>query len=332
MLHIFLWTQDGKILQTKDPTLLQKSLADPTQYFWLDLDAPTEEELSLLDELFHFHPLAIKAVKELVGIPKIDIYENYILLVLHRVFYHFESEECELREFEVFFSERFIVTIHPTQLSRTFQSARDQVQEHPHELGQHGTSYLLFRILSMAIQDHKPAIKAWQDMLDKIEEKVFQNVNDSILENISEFKKLVSRMRKSLLPEYEVLKNLYEDKEVTLIVKKIRPYFKMVLDNMNALLNELDSLRDHANSIFDIYAAMLTIRMHESSNQLNFIMQRLTIAATIFLPLTFIASIYGMNFKFMPELQWKWGYILVLGIMVVSTSAMIYFFRRKKWL
>lgn len=328
------------MVSTQDVEKLKKALSDPHQQVWLDLDAPTSPELKLLEEVFQFHPLAIKDVIDMVGIPKIDMYENYIFMVLHRVFYRLESGECELREFEIFFSEKFIVTSHPKELSRTFQTARTQALEHARELTSHGTSYLLFRILRMAIQDHKPAIEAWQDELDHIEENVFHNANHgsafktnhAMLEKILTFKKLVARMRKSLMPEREALKELYDSKELTPIGKKNRPYFKMVLDNMNLLISELESLQAHANVVFETYAAMLTIRMTESSHQLNFVMQRLTIAASIFLPLTFIVGIYGMNFDVMPELHWKWGYWGLWGVMIWLSIAMLFFFRKKKWI
>jgi len=183
----------------------------------------------------------------------------------------------------------------------------------------------------MAIEDYKPAIEKWQDALDDIENRVFQHTSNQILEKILEFKKLVTHMRRGLLPEREVFIELYENKDLASISKGTRPYFKIVLDNMNVLMEELESLRDHATTVFNMYTAMLTIRMTEASHKLNFVMQRLTIAASIFLPLTFIVGIYGMNFKFMPELDWKWGYFLVWAMMIGLTTSMLIFFKRKKW-
>src|SRR3989338_10447806 len=332
MLHILLWSEDGKTTETQELSLLRKAYAEKTHRLWLDLDTPTEKELSLLKDLFQFHPLAIKAVRDLVGAPKIDVYENYVFLVLHRVFYHFDTEKCELREFEVFFSDRFVVTVHQAHLSRTFETTRKQVCEHQLELGQHGTGYLLFRLLSMAIEDYRPAVEGWQDALDDIEQSVFKRTHNQVMEKILEFKKLVTRMRRSLLPERELLIELYENEDLTLFTRATSPYFKIVLDNMNVLMEELEGLREHATSIFEIYAAMLTIRINESSHQLNFVMQRLTIAASIFLPLTFIVGIYGMNFEFMPELKWKWGYFLIWGVMIAVTATIFLFIKRKKWI
>lgn len=332
MIHIMLWTEDGEIITTQDIAQLRKAMSEKTHRYWVDLDAPTEKELALLDDLFHFHPLAVKAVRDFIGIPRLDFYENYLFFVFHRIFYHFETEKCELREFELFFSDQFVVTIHQAHLARTFQLTRDQIYEHRTELGQHGTSFVLFRIFSMAIQDYNPAIENWQDTLDEIEKSIFEHSESQILERILEFKKLVTHMRRCLLPEREILIELRENEDLPLFGKGIRPYFKVILDSMNVLMGELENLRERATSVFDIYNATLTVRMTESSNKLNFIMQRLTIAATIFLPLTFLVGIYGMNFKFMPELDWKWGYFGVWGIIIVVTISMVIFFKRKKWL
>lgn len=334
MIHILTWSPDGVVTEVQDVSFLQKAVSDATQRFWADFDDPSQDELKLLRSLFHFHPLAVKAVRGFVGSPRLDIYEGYLFLVLHRVFYHFETETCELREFEVFFSDRFVVSTHPPQLARTFETTRSQIKNHRHELSLHGTSFVLSRILAMAIQDHVPAIEAWQGMLDEIETSVFKNSTstDSVLERILAFKKLVSQMRKSLLPEQEIMREIYETKETTGIMKGVRPYFKVAYDSMNMLLRDLENLKDHAKSVFDVYAALLTIRVSESSHQLNYVMQRLTIAATIFLPLTFIVGVYGMNFKFMPELAWKWGYFAIWGVVVAVVSGMLYFFRKKKWM
>src|SRR5262250_338409 len=124
MLYISLCTKDGQYTLTQDTEELKKALNDADCRVWVDMDEPDAQELELLESVFHFHPLAIEDVKHSAGIPKINVYENYAFLVLHRLFYHFETEACEPREFHVFFSDRFIVTSHTKQLSRTFAATR----------------------------------------------------------------------------------------------------------------------------------------------------------------------------------------------------------------
>jgi magnesium transporter len=332
MLHISLCSKDGEFLQTQDVSQIQQTLQSGTHRVWVDMDDPTPEELDLLDTVFHFHPLAIEDVKGSTGIPKINVYEDYTFLVLHRLFYHFETETCEPREFQIFFSDRFVVTIHTKQLSRTFAATRDLIREDPREIWQHGTSYVLLHLLELAIRDYEPVMEQWQETLDQIEHRVLRGTKDRILDQILQFKKLVATMRKSLLPEREVIKQLYEKPHLPYITPDEKPYFKNVIDDMNAFLHELDSLKEHAASVFEVYAAMLSIQMTESSNRLNFVMQRLTIAATIFLPLTFIVGVYGMNFEGMPEYHWRGAYYILWIVMTGIAFGLIYFFKRKKWL
>src|SRR3989338_8071821 len=116
MINAFLWKPSGEVTESQDVHVIQEALSKNGLKVWLDLQDASETELEQLELLFKFDPRTIKSVRELVGIPKIDTYENYIFLILHRAFYRFETEECEMREFEVYFSDRFIVTIHKAYL------------------------------------------------------------------------------------------------------------------------------------------------------------------------------------------------------------------------
>ncbi|MDO8526471.1 MAG: magnesium/cobalt transporter CorA [Deltaproteobacteria bacterium] len=325
MIQILLWSDSGDWIETDQVDVLKKAVAEKTHRCWVDVCDPSAEDIHLLEELFGLHPLTLRSIQDRVDDPKIDIHDNYVFLVLHRIFYDFKLEHCELREFEVCFSDRFLITTHTEQMARTFALARQKIVEHKRECIHHGTSYLLFRILNICIRDYNPAIQEWQDALDEIEHNVLKNVKNNILERILEFKKLVAHMRKKLIPEREVLRELYESRSFPFIPPAMRPYFKVLVDNMNGVFLDLEGLRDHASSVFEVYSTML-------SHEINFVMQRLTIAATIFLPLTFIVGIYGMNFDYFPELHWKGFYFVVWGFMIALTAIMLWFFRKRKWL
>lgn len=332
MLYISLCTKNGELTQTQDVELLKKALKHDHERIWVDMDDPTDDEIVLLSTVFNFHDLAVEQVIQQVDIPKIEVYENYVFMVLHRIFYQFDTEQCQRREFEVFFSDRFIVTIHTPQLSRTFSTLREMVRQSPKDLLGNGTSYVLLKLLSLAIRDYLPVIEEWQDTLDTIEQQVLKGQHEKILDQILQFKKLVATMRKSLLPERGVIQQLHERSNHTFLTTEAKRRFHSLMDDWSALLRELDSLKEHASSVFEVYAAMLTIQNTETSNKLNFVMQRLTIGATIFLPLTFIVGVYGMNFEYMPEFQWKGFYYILWGFMITLVAVMLIFFKRKKWL
>jgi magnesium transporter len=332
MKYILLCTPEGKLTETEDIELLKQALATGSHRIWMDLEDPSDEEVGMLGALFNFHDLAVEQVIHDVQVPKLLVYDHYAFLVLHRIFYNFETEECERREFEVFFSDRFIVTTHSNQLSRTFAAARQMVRESPKDLLGKGTAFVLIRLLSLAVRDYLPVIEQWQDNLDDIEHSVLKGQHDKILDQILQFKKLVSTMRKSLLPERDVIAQFHEKTNGSFLSAEARRRFHTLMGEWQALLRELDSLKEHAGSVFEVYAAMLTIEMTEANNKLSFIMQRLTIAATIFMPLTFIVGIYGMNFDYMPEFHWKGFYYVLWGFMISLVAGMLIFFKKRKWL
>jgi magnesium transporter len=332
MKYFFLCTPEGEQTLTDDVELLKKALKTGSHRIWVDLEDPTDEEIGMLGEVFHFPDLAVEQVIGNVDVPKMTVYDNYVFLVLHRVFYNFDSEECERREFEVFYSDKFIVTVHTQQLSRTFALARDMERQSCKELLGKGTAFVLLRLLSLAVRDYLPVMEKWQDDLDDIEHQVLQGKKEKILDQILQFKKLVSQMRKNLLPEREVIAQFHEKSNGSFLSADARRRFHTLMAEWQALLRELDSLKEHATAVFEVYAAMLTIEMTEANNKLNFVMQRLTIAATIFLPLTFIVGIYGMNFDYMPEFHWRGFYYILWGLMISLVAGMLIFFKKKKWL
>lgn len=324
MIDILFWSEAGDWRETDDLNLVRVALSEKACRVWVDVTEPTEQDLQKLKDIFDLHPLTIHWIRERVDDPKIDIHTNYVFLILHRIFYHFQTERCDLREFEVCFSDRFIVTTHPKELSRTFEMAREKLVEHKRECLLHGTSYVLFRLLNLCVQDYNPAIQEWQDELGRIEQTILKGTRDNILKKILNFKKLVANMRKKMTPERDVLRELYAIRDIPFIPPLMRPYFKVIIDNLDAVFSDLEHLRENAFSVFEVYSMMLSLQM-------NFVIQRLTIAATIFLPLTFIVGVYGMNFDYFPELHWKWSYFGLWGIMTTLVTGMIYFFKRKKW-
>lgn len=332
MRSIFICPPDGSLVETQDLEVLKTALEDKRANIWVDMEDPSEDEVDFLLEYFNFHPLAIEHVLLGVGAARLDIYDRYAFLALHRMFYNFDTENCEKREFQVFFNDRFIVTSHGKNLSRTFNAARQRVKDCPRDTLGDSPSYVLLHLLELAIKDYEPIMEEWQENLEEIEQQVLKGANKDVLEEILKFKKLVGTMRKNLLPEREVFRQLDDKHVIPFITTEARPYIKSAMDDMSTLLQELEALREHASSVFDVYAAVLTIRMTESSNQLNYVMQRLTIGATIFLPLTFIVGVYGMNFDDMPEFQWPGFYYILWGLMIALVLGMLMFFKKKKWL
>jgi magnesium transporter len=332
MIRVLTCSKTGELIESNEVAKIVEALKSPLVNIWVDIEDPGDDEIDLLLDVFQFHPLAMEDVVMDTSAAKLDVFDNYAFLNLHRMFYNFETEICDRRDFEVFFSEKYIVTVHESNLSRTFTRVREKIKENPKKTLSLSPSNVLLRLLELALKDYQPVMEEWQDTLESIEQQVLRGEQDKILDQILKFKKLVATMRKSLYPEREVIAQLYDNPNLPWIPKKSQPYFKSAIDDVNALFQELESLGEHAKSVFDVYAAVLTIKMTESSNKLNFVMQRLTIAATIFLPLTFIVGIYGMNFEDMPEFQWPGFYYILWGLMISLVGGMLYFFKKRGWI
>lgn len=332
MIYVFLCSSSGELTQTQDFNLLVDALEKKEGKIWVDVQDASDEERDLLAQMFHFSPQTLEDIRQIIGTPKLDLFDEHAFLVLHRIFYNFETETCERREFEIFLSDHFIVTTHTTSLSRTFAATREKVREHPKELLARGTSFVLLTLLDLFIKDYLPIFNEWEDTLDKIEEDVLKGTQIDILDQFLQFKKLITQMRKNLIPQREVIKLLQDAKSHPAFAHSSRNGFKTLLENMNSLLHELDTLKEHNTSIFEIYVATLSLKTNEASHQLNVVIQRLTLGATIFMPLTFIVGVYGMNFKHMPELDWQASYFILWGIMIALAVGMIVYFKKKKWI
>ncbi|HCU23386.1 MAG TPA: hypothetical protein DF383_00070, partial [Deltaproteobacteria bacterium] len=214
MYTILLCTTSGELNVTEDVETLRTALEKKDRYIWVDMEDPSENEVDVLLDVFNFHPLSIEYVLLGAGAAKLDAYPNYAFMALHRLFYNFETEHCDRREFEVFFSEQFIVTIHGKDLSRTFGAVRQRVQDNPKESLGDSPSYVLLSLLELAVKDYHPVMEEWEDTLEDIEQQVLKGSKDKVLDQILKFKKLVATMRKNLLPEREVYKQL-DDKHIT---------------------------------------------------------------------------------------------------------------------
>src|SRR5690606_12943564 len=187
-----------------------------------------------------------------------------------------------------------------------------------------GADYLLFSLLDAIIDQYFELLDHMGVKIERLEETLFEEASDDITFEIQELKRTILRIRRAVFPLREVLSRL-EKLDSVIIEEKTRIYFSDLYDHVTPVSENIEIYREMTWGLMDMYMTTL-------SNKMNEVMKVLTIIATIFIPLTFIAGIYGMNFEYMPELQWKYSYFVLWGIMFVVFLMMIYYFRRKKWL
>jgi magnesium transporter len=194
-----------------------------------------------------------------------------------------------------------------------------------------GPDFLLHGNIDYFIDQYMPIIDLWDDELTEIEEEIIKGKSRNAMRKLLTLKRNIITFKKSIGPQRDFIDKLTRN-TMPFISKKAAAYFKDISDHIHRAYISLEATRDIATTIFDAYVSMISNRLAESSNKLNSVMHRLTLIATIFMPLTFITSLYGMNFHYMPELYWKWGYYAVLAVIILTVIIMLSYFKKNKWM
>ena len=293
------------------------------------MEKPTEADYKILEKNFSFHPLSLEDCRKSIELPKIDTFENYLFIVLYSAPGISESIKFEKREIDFFVGKNSLVTIHK------FKSEAIDYQIEKIENNKNGMTitadFLMYEIIDYFVDLHFPVLDKWEDFIEELEEDIIQNKHKKdALKQIMRIKKELLRLRKSIAPQIDVI-NKFTKKDFPFIKPRTSMYFKDVYDHLMRIYSEIETQRDLLKNVFDSHTIIISKQMTETSNKMNQVMQKLTIIATIFMPLTFITGVYGMNFKNMPELYWKYGYFLILAIMIGVGVMMYVFFRKRKW-
>lgn len=323
MIRALLYTQVGKV-QTITVNQIATVLRKKQDFLWLDFTSePIETSKPILEDIFNFHPLAIDDALHETHVPKIDDWDTYIYLVLRTVrFANHDSLEIITPELDVFLGSNYLVTYNADHIN-AIGEIWDLCQQDPRFLAR-GAGYLLYQISDEIVNNSMTLIEDMDDHIDQIENEIFTDPQPATLAHIFTIKRSVQTLRRTLLPQREVFNKLARG-DFSIILENDRVYFRDVYDHMVRLQEINESLRDLAGGAIDTYLSVVNNRMNE-------IMKVLTIIATIFIPLSFFTGIYGMNFVYMPELQWRWGYFFLLGFLGMVIIGMLMYFKRKRWM
>jgi magnesium transporter len=307
-------TQNLEII--KDIPLKQLPILD-LKWYWVDFDAPTETEAKLLDEHFHFHPLAIEDCFHLLQRPKLDHYEDVHFFVLHAI----NGLTLAAEEVDLFLGKNFIVTFHFNQC-RAIEDAWSRIAEQKKSIGK-GHVYAAYLVMDKLVDQYFPSVYQIEEELNEIENDVKPKSVQRLMDDIFEIRAKLLKLRRTIVPMRELLYRIVNTERIEGL-KEMLVYFTDIHDHLVRLAEMIESNKDLTADMRDSYVSI-------NSNRMNNIMKTLTVMSSIFIPLTFIASIYGMNFERMPELTWDWGYFMVLGIMLVVGSSLVVLLWRKGW-
>ena len=292
-------------------------------WVWVDLADPTADEARILTDVFHFHELSIEDALTEIHHPKVESYGDYLYVILHGIDFR-EAEHCfRTQDVDFFLGEQFLVTVHPG-ISRTLAEMRGVCVRNSRALGE-GPAALLHRIVDAMVDHYRPEVDRLEERLDVLETEIFEHPDGRLAKDILRFKADVSSLRRVVLPQRDVVGRLAR-REFSIISEPLAYRFRDVHDHLVRLVDEAMFFQDRVTSLLDAHLSQV-------SNQLNSVMKVLTIIATLFMPLTVLTGMYGMNVPLphLPggeETQFWW----VLGIMLGLSAAMLMFFRSRRWI
>ena len=286
------------------------------KFCWIDAEDPTQEEVELLKQRFGFHPLALEdATTEQRS--KLDDYGNYLFLVAS-----FPTETSARAQLSFFLGQNYLVTIHKGK-SRIVESIVERYKKNP-KLLQHGFDFLVYQQLDTLSDELSPLLEKLEDQVDEIEDKVIKNPDPQTLAQMFELRKNLFEIRKLLWPLRDLLSSLSKQ-ESKFLKRRTMLHLRDVHESLIRATEFLDTLRERMTLAAESYFSSV-------STGLNLVMKKLTSIMAILMIPTLIAGVYGMNFSFMPELQWKYGYFFTLGLMIGVALLLLLYFRRKRWL
>lgn len=321
MLYCHYFTPDGKLKAANDAATVRQVFQDGTLY-WVDLENPTESEEEILWEIFNFHQLAVEDCISTHQYPKIDDYGDYLYIIVHAVDYNKKDGVFRTTELDAFLTPQFVVTFH-YDLMRSTTQQRHRLTEGAIPPDRR-PAFLLHQILDALIHNYGPAMEGFEKRISNIEELIIKKPDQRVLDRIFQFKKEVLNLKRIVGPQREVINRLSRG-EFRLIPPELRAYYRDVFDEISRYAEMAESHRDVIMMALDAY-------LSASSNRLNEVMRALTLISTIFLPLTFITGLFGMNFHHIPGAQNWWGFYITIGASALVGVGMFIYFKLKKWI
>lgn len=296
---------------------IDRQRLDEAKWWWIDFNNPTEEEIRQLDTKLNFHPLAIEDCLYSLQRPKLDYYDDFAFFVTHTI----GPKAYNEYEIDFFIGEKFIVTFHYENLQEV-QNIWDRLLQGDNSL--EWDPYLVFyKIMDNVVDNYFPLVAELEDQITEIDENPDNKPMDILLDNLFELRHRLLELRHAIHPIRDLFyRILYSHRLVG--IEDRREYFADIYDHLLKLSEMVNSNREISNDIRDNFISL-------NSYQQNRVIQILTVITSIFAPLTFIAGIYGMNFVNMPELEWNFGYLIVMLLMGGLSLAMILWFKKKGW-
>jgi len=297
---------------------------DATQVNWINVSGLHDTfVVESLGSHFRIDPLVMEDILHTEHMPKLEEHDNYLFLTLKILTYCEERNSIEREHVSMLLGDCYLITFQEKS-SGVFDVIRELLSSGKGRMRKRNADYLFYRLLDTIVDHYGVILDATEDKLSLIEEELLENTGTGVSERIIAGKKNMLLMRRTVLPLHDAMR-LFKQRDVPLITESTYGF----LDDVSDHLLHMSQTIEHSRELF---TGLMELHMAVNANKMNNVMKTLTVFAAIFMPLTFLAGIYGMNFEFMPELSWPWAYPLVLFVMAMIAGGMLFYMRRKKWL
>jgi len=301
------------------------TLKPPALNTWVNVDGINNTEvISALGQAFNLHPLLLEDVLNTEQKPKIESYDQTLFVVMKMLYFNSRTLEIETEHISLILGPNYVISFQEERDGDVFDPIKLRLTKAVGRVRRNGTDYLLYALMDTVVDNYFVVLESLAEKIEALEEEIIHKPSSRSLNKLYKHKRGLIFMRKAIWPVREIISNLLRG-ESELIRKGTHVYLRDVYDHTIQVIDTVESYRDLMASLLDIYLSSLSHRM-------NNVMKVLTIVSTIFMPLSFIVGVYGMNFDHMPELHWKYGYLGVWGIIVAVSLSMLFYFRRKRWL
>ena len=328
MIRSIYFSPEGTLETNLDPSEFSTRMQAKNGLLWVDMaSSEPEQDAPIMEQIFKFHPLAIEDALQQSHLPKIDDWEDYLYIVLHAIQYNKNSDDpIHTLELDIFIGSNYLLTHHDEPIGSIERAW--ELCHRDDRPARNGVDYLLYRICDEIVGSYMPVVEDLDEAIDVAEDEIFGDPGPETLERIFNLKRSTLKMRRILGPQREVFNRLARD-EYRLIDRKARIYFRDIYDQLVRMHEIVEGIRDLVGGTLDSYLSVINNRMNE-------IMKTLTLITTLFMPISFLASFFGMNF-FQPvsPLQIWTGmpaFILTMVLIVLTPLGMYLWMRRRKWM
>jgi magnesium transporter len=323
--HITVFDYDNQGLQERTVQDIQELVGykNSQTSTWINIDGIHKAKLiEDVGKLFDIHPLVLEDIVNTQQRPKLEVYDDYVFIVFKMLDYDYASNEVKIEQISLVLGKNYVISFQEN-VGDVFESIRSRIRNPQSRIRQLGSDYLVYALLDRVVDNYFIVMEKLGEQLEDFEDEAFNNPGRQIAERLNKLRRETIFMRKAVWPLREMVNHMAAG-DIETIKHNTTIFMRDLYDHTVQVLDTIETYRDVLSGIMDVYLSNLSFKMNE-------VMKVLTIISTIFIPLTFIAGVYGMNFRVMPELEYEYGYYIIMAFMGIVGIAMFIYFKIKKW-